>query len=165
MVKCDDWWLKPWNMRWVVPVKIHHEMMSHSMTLWSSPIWIDVLSCLKSYLLNRSFSVYIERFKSSSYTNFYNNGVPQLLLVLLYSFYTLLLLTKSFLIHLQIINSSLTILNSIYHTLLLTSHTLLLTLTKTVSIVYNWMPSNFNPLIPSKTEFLVTGVPVSSHFA
>ena len=50
--------------------------------------------------------------------------------VLYYSFYILLLSVKSYLIHLQVINSMLMTLNSIHHSRLLTSHTILLTLIK-----------------------------------
>ena len=63
-------------------------------------------------------------------------------------------------IHLQVINAMLMTLNSIYHSRLLTSHTVLnAQLEQTVSFVYNWMSSNFLSLNPSKTEFLVIGLP------
>ena len=53
-----------------------------------------------------------------------------LFLVLYYSFYILLLSIKSYLIHFQVINSTLMTFNFVYHSRLLTSHTILLILSK-----------------------------------
>jgi hypothetical protein len=50
------------------------------------------------------------------------------------------------------------ILNSIFHSRLLTSHPTSLTL-NTLYLVSNWMSANSLFLNPSKTEFLVIGLP------
>jgi hypothetical protein len=74
--------------------------------------------------------------------------------------YTPFLSVLSYLIHLQIIICMQMILNFSYNSLLLTLHTItiflnLLCLMSTI----NWMSSNFLSLNPSKTEFLLVGLP------
>ena len=66
---------------------------------------------------------------------------------------------KSYLIHLQVINSVLMTLNSISFLAVDFSHNIA-HLEQTVSNVYNWMSSNFLSLNPSKTEFLVIGLQI-----
>ena len=104
---------------------IDHSILLERLSSWFG-ITSNALSWMKSYLLNRSFSVNIEGSKSSSYQLFY--GVPQESVLGPLLFILLLLSVKSYLIHLQVINSMLMTLNSIYHSRLLTSHTILLTL-------------------------------------
>ena len=78
-------------------------------------ITLNAQSWIKSYLLDRSFFVNIESSKSSSYQLLH--GVPQgsvpspLIFIIAY-----------ILLHLQVMSSMLTILNSIYHSRLLTYH-------------------------------------------
>ena len=108
---------------------IDHSILLERLSSWFG-ITSDALSWLKSYLLNRSFSVNIEGSKSSSHQLLY--GVPQgsVLGPLLFVLYTVLLSVKSYLIHLQVINSTLMTLNFIYQSRLLTFHTILLILSK-----------------------------------
>ena len=92
----------------------------------------NVLSWIKSYWLNRSFSVNIETSRSSAYqqTLIWYVFLKDQFLVLYYSFDIQLLSVKSYLIHLQVINSMLMTLNSVSHSRLKTSHTILLILSK-----------------------------------
>ena len=113
---------------------IDHSILLKRLSPWFG-ITSNTLSWIKSYLLNRPFSVNIEGSKSSSYlsqlpTNSFMVFLKDLFLVLYNSFYILLLSVKSYLIHLQVINSTLMTLNFIYHSRLLTFHTMLLILSK-----------------------------------
>ena len=136
---------------------IDHSILLERLTSWFG-ISSNALSWIKSYLLNRSFSVNIEGSKSSSYQLLY--GVPQgsVLGPLLFILYTTPLS--------QVISDS-----SSSHKLYADDTQLYLSfsagdfshniahLEQTVSNVYNWMSSNFLSLNPSKTEFLVIGLP------
>ena len=79
--------------------------------------------------------------------------------VLYYSFY-ILLSVKSYLIHLQVINSIHADDTQLYisFSAIDFSHNIA-HLEQSVSNVYNWISSNFLSLNPSKTEFLVIGLP------
>ena len=116
------------------------------------------LSWLKSYLSHRSFYVNIDGSKSSSFQLFY--GVPQgsVLGPLLFILYTTPLST--------VISNS-----SAHHQLYADDTQLFISfsaadfahnishLEQTISNVSNWMSSNFLSLNPSKTEFLLIGLP------
>ena len=116
------------------------------------------LSWIKSYLQNRSFFVNIDNSKSSSYQLLY--GVPQgsVLGPLLFILYTTPLST--------VISQS-----PVNHQLFADDTQLFLSfsaanfslnitcLEQTISDVSNWMSSNFLSLNPSKTEFLLIGLP------
>ncbi|MFA9289573.1 MAG: reverse transcriptase domain-containing protein, partial [Weeksellaceae bacterium] len=117
-----------------------------------------VLSWIKSYLTSRSFKVILNGTESPIYQLFY--GVPQgsVLGPLLFILYTTPLskvIADSSSNHklyaddtqLYISFSAVDFSHNITH------------LEQTVSNVYNWMSSNFLSLNPSKTEFLVIGLP------
>jgi exonuclease III len=138
------------------------DTIDHSILLERLSSWFGIsstaLSWIKSYLLNRSFSVNIENSKSSVFQLLY--GVPQgsVLGPLLFILYTTPLST--------VISNS-----SANHHLFADDTQLFLSfsaadfaynithLENTISNVSNWMSSNFLSLNPSKTEFLIIGLP------
>ena len=138
------------------------DTIDHSILLERLSSWFGIssiaLSWIKSYLLNRSFYVNIENSQSSVFQLLY--GVPQgsVLGPLLFILYTSPLST--------IISNS-----SANHHLFADDTQLFLSfsaadfaynithLENTISNVSNWMSSNFLSLNPSKTEFLIIGLP------
>lgn len=138
------------------------DTIDHSILLERLSSWFGItetaLSWIHSYLLNRSFYVTIDNIKSSTYQLLY--GVPQgsVLGPLLFILYTTPLST--------VISDS-----SVNHKLYADDTQLYLSfsaadfaynishLEQTISNVYNWMSSNFLSLNPSKTEFLLLGLP------
>ena len=138
------------------------DTIDHSILLQRLSSWFGIsstaLSWIKSYLLNRSFYVNIENSKSSVFQLLY--GVPQgsVLGPLLFILYTTPLST--------LISNS-----SVDHHLYADDTQLFLSfsaadfshninhLENTISSVSNWMSSNFLSLNPSKTEFLIIGLP------
>jgi hypothetical protein len=136
---------------------IDHNILLERLSAWFG-ITSTALSWVKSYLLNRSFYVKIEDSVSSVYQLLY--GVPQgsVLGPLLFILYTTPLST--------VISNS-----SANHHLYADDTQLYLSfsaagfshnitfLETAISNVSNWMSSNFLTLNPSKTEFLVIGLP------
>ena len=138
------------------------DTIDHSILLERLLSWFGIsstaLSWIKSYLLNRSFYVNIENTKSSLFQLLY--GVPQgsVLGPLLFILYTTPLST--------VISNS-----AANHHLYADDTQLLLSfsavdfshnithLENTIANVSNWMSSNFLSLNPSKTEFLIFGLP------
>jgi exonuclease III len=136
---------------------IDHSILLERLSSWFG-ITSDALSWIKSYLLNRSFSVHIEGSKSSSYQLLY--GVPQgsvlgPLLFILYTSPLSKVISDSSSSHKLYADDT-----QLYISFLAAdfSHNIA-HLEQTVSNVYNWMSSNFLSLNPSKTEFLVIGLP------
>jgi len=138
------------------------DTIDHSTLLERFSYWFGIsstaLSWIKSYLLNRSFYVNIENSKSCVFQFLY--GVPpgSVLGPLLFILYTTPLSTV-------ISNSSAN--HQLYgdDTQLLLSFSALdfshniTHLEHTVTNVSNWMSSNFLSFNPSKTEFLIFGLP------
>jgi exonuclease III len=136
---------------------IDHSILLERLSSWFG-ITSTALSWLKSYLLNRSFHVNIDKFKSSPYLLLH--GVPQgsVLGPLLFILYTTPLST--------VISES-----STHHQLYADDTQLFLSFSaadfaynithieQTISKVSDWMSSNFLSLNPSKTEFLLIGLP------
>ena len=136
---------------------IDHTILLERLSAWFG-ITSTALSWVKSYLLNRSFYVSIEDSVSSVYQLLY--GVPQgsVLGPLLFILYTTPLST--------VISNS-----SANHHLYADDTQLYLSfsaagfshnitfLETAISNVSNWMSANFLTLNPSKTEFLVIGLP------
>ena len=136
---------------------IDHSILLHRLKSWFG-INNMVLSWIQSYLSSRSFSVDINGIKSSTFKLLY--GVPQgsVLGPLLFILYTTPLST--------IISRS-----SINHKLYADDTQLFLSfspvnfsqniklLQDTISEISSWMASNFLSLNPSKTEFLLLGLP------
>ena len=136
---------------------IDHSILLERLSSWFG-ITSTALAWLKSYLQNRSFYVTIDNSKSSSYQLLY--GVPQgsVLGPLLFILYTTPLST--------LISQS-----SAQHQLFADDTQLFLSfsaadfsfnithLEQTVSKVSDWMSANFLSLNPSKTEFLLIGLP------
>jgi hypothetical protein len=138
------------------------DTIDHSILLERLSSWFGIsstaLSWVKSYLVNRSFHVSIDNSKSSIFQLLY--GVPQgsVLGPLLFILYTTPLST--------IISNS-----SANHHLYADDTQLFLSfsaldfsrnithLETTISDVSNWMSANFLSLNPSKTEFLIIGLP------
>ena len=119
--------------------------------LGENPTCLIALSLLTSKVLKHLLI--------NSYMMFLND----LFLVLYSSFYILLLSVNSYLIHLQVINSMLMTLNSIYHSRLLTNHTILFTLNKLYLISItgyhltffpfkSWISCHWSPKTAWKTE-------------
>jgi len=136
---------------------IDHSMLLERLSSWFG-ISSNALSWIKSYLLNRSFYVNIENCKASVFRLLY--GVPQgsVLGPLLFILYTTPLSTV-------ISNSSANHQFFADDTQLLSSFSALdfshniTHLENTITNVANWMSSNFLSLNPSKTEFLIFGLP------
>jgi len=136
---------------------IDHSILLERLSSWFG-ITSTALSWIKSYLLQRSFYVNIDGSKSSSYQLLY--GVPQgsVLGPLLFILYTTPLSTV-------ISNSS--ALHQLYadDTQLFISFSAadfahnITHLEQTISNVSDWMSSNFLSLNPSKTEFIIIGLP------
>ena len=136
---------------------IDHSILLERLSSWFG-ITSTALSWIKSYLLQRSFYVNIDGSKSSSYQLLY--GVPQgsVLGPLLFILYTTPLSTV-------ISNSS--ALHQLYadDTQLFISFSAadfahnITHLEQTISNVSDWMSSNFLSLNPSKTEFMIIGLP------
>jgi hypothetical protein len=138
------------------------DTIDHSILLERLSSWFGIsstaLSWIKSYLVNRSFYVNIENTKSAVFQLLY--GVPQgsVLGPLLFILYTTPLSTV-------ISNSAAE--HHLYadDTQLFLSfsaadfHSNITHLENTISEVSNWMSSNFLSLNPSKTEFLILGLP------
>ena len=136
---------------------IDHSILLERLSSWFG-ITSTALSWLKSYLLNRSFYVNIDNSKSSVFQLLY--GVPQgsVLGPLLFILYTTPLST--------VISNS-----SANHHLYADDTQLFLSfsasdfshnithLERTISNISNWMSANFLSLNPSKTEFLIFGLP------
>jgi hypothetical protein len=136
---------------------IDHSILIERLSSWFG-ITSIALSWLKSYLSDRSFHVDINNFKSSPYQLLY--GVPQgsVLGPLLFILYTTPLST--------VISQS-----SVDHQLFADDTQLFMSfsaadfsfnvthLEQTISKVSSWMSSNFLSLNPSKTEFLLIGLP------
>ena len=136
---------------------IDHSILLERLTAWFGFREI-VLSWIKSYLTNRSFYINLSGTKSSIYQLLY--GVPQgsVLGPLLFSLYTTPLssiISQSTVNHhlyaddtqLYMSFSATNFCHDIVH------------LESTISSVHNWMSSNFLSLNPSKTEFLLIGLP------
>ena len=136
---------------------IDHSILLERLFSWFG-ITSTALSWIKSYLLNRSFYVNIENTKSSLFQLLY--GVPQgsVLGPLLFILYTTPLSTvisnSSANHHLYADDTQLFLSFSAADFAYNISH-----LEHTISNVYNWMSSNFLSLNPSKTEFLLVGLP------
>ena len=136
---------------------IDHSILLERLSSWFG-ITSTALSWIKSYLSHRSFYVNIDGSKSSTYQLLY--GVPQgsVLGPLLFILYTTPLSTV-------ISNSS--ALHQLYadDTQLFISFSAadfahkITHLEQTISNVSDWMSSNFLSLNPSKTEFIVIGLP------
>ena len=136
---------------------IDHSILLERLSSWFG-ITSTALSWIKSYLLHRSFYVNIDGSKSTTYQLLY--GVPQgsVLGPLLFILYTTPLST--------VISHS-----SAHHQLYADDTQLYISfsaadfaqnithLEQTISNVSNWMSSNFLSLNPSKTEFLLLGLP------
>lgn len=136
---------------------IDHSILLERLSSWFG-ITSTALGWLKSYLQNRSFYVTIDNINSSPYQLLY--GVPQgsVLGPLLFILYTTPLST--------LISQS-----SVQHQLFADDTQLFLSfsasdfsfnithLEQTISKVSDWMSSNFLSLNPSKTEFLLIGLP------
>jgi hypothetical protein len=138
------------------------DTIDHSILLHRLKSWFGInnlaLSWIKSYISSRSFFVDINGIKSSSFQLLY--GVPQgsVLGPLLFILYTTPLST--------IISKS-----SVNHKLYADDTQLFLSfsavnfsenikiLQQTICEISNWMASNFLSLNPSKTEFLLLGLP------
>ena len=107
------------------------DTIDHSIFLERLSSWFDItstaLSWIQAYLLNRSFYVNIENFKSSVFQLF-TVFLQDQSSILYSSFYTPLLLVQSKLIHQPIITSMLMILNFFYLSRLLIFHTISLIL-------------------------------------
>ena len=137
---------------------IDHSILLERLTSWFG-INNTALSWIKSYLSSRSFSVKINDIKSSYFQLFH--GVPQgsVLGPLLFILYTTPL-------------SSIISRTSVNHKLYADDTQLFLSfpatnfehniqlLQKTISEISSWMASNFLSLNPSKTEFLLIGLPL-----
>jgi hypothetical protein len=138
------------------------DTIDHSILLQRLSSWFGIcstaLSWIKSYLLNRSFYVNIENSKSSVFQLLY--GVPQgsVLGPLLFILYTTPLSTlisnSSVDQHLYADDTQLFLSFSAADFSHNINH-----LENTISSVSNWMSSNFLSLNPSKTEFLIIGLP------
>jgi len=139
------------------------DTIDHSILLERLSSWFNIsstaLSWIKSYLLNRSFYVNIETL-NYLYSNFFMEFLkdPSLVLYILFILYTTLLST--------VISNS-----SANHQLYADDAQLFLSfsalnfsynithLENTIANVANWMSSNSLSFIPSKTEFLIFGLP------
>jgi Reverse transcriptase (RNA-dependent DNA polymerase) len=136
---------------------IDHSILLERLSAWFG-ITSTVLSWIKPYLFNRSFYVDIENIKSSLFQLLY--GVPRgtALRPLLYLIYTTPLSTvishSSANHHLHAddtqLFSSFSAADFAYNISLLEL---------TISNIYNWTSYNFLVLNPSKTEFLLVGLP------
>ena len=134
---------------------IDHSILLERLSSWFG-ITSTALSWIQSYLLNRSFFVNIENSKSTVFQLLY--GVPQgsvlgPLLIILYTtplstvIYNLSANHHLYADDTQLLSFSAADFSYITH------------LENTISNVYNWMSSNFLSLKPSKTEFLIIGLP------
>jgi len=138
------------------------DTIDHSILLERLSSWFGIsstaLSWVKSYLINRSFHVSIDNSHSSVFQLLY--GVPQgsVLGPLLFILYTTPLSTvisnSSANHHLYADDTQL----FLSFSALDFSHNITL-LENTISDVSNWMSANFLSLNPSKTEFLIIGLP------
>jgi hypothetical protein len=137
-------------------------LTDHSILLERLSSWFGfnntVLSWIESYLTHRSFYVNLDGTKSSVFQLSY--GVPQgsvlgPLLFILYTTPLRTIISKSAANHhlyaddtqLYLSFSATDFCHNISH------------LENTISLVHNWMSSNFLSLSPSKTEFLIIGLP------
>jgi len=136
---------------------IDHSILLERLSSWFG-ITSTALSWIKSYLSHRSFYVNIDGSKSSTYQLLY--GVPQgsVLGPLLFILYTTPLSTvisnSSALHQLYADDTQLFISFSAADFAYKITH-----LEQTISNVSDWMSSNFLSLNPSKTEFIVIGLP------
>ena len=136
---------------------IDHSILLERLSAWFG-ITSTALSWIKSYLLNRSFYVNIDNTKSPVFQLLY--GVPQgsVLGPLLFILYTTPLSTvisnSSANHHLYADDTQLFLSFSAADFAHNISH-----LEQTIPNVYDWMSSNFLSLNPSKTEFLLIGLP------
>jgi HEPN domain-containing protein len=138
------------------------DTIDHSILLERLSSWFGIssiaLSWIESYLLNRSFYVNINNCKSSHFQLLY--GVPQgsVLGPLLFILYTTplssVISNSSAAHHLYADDTQLYLSFSAPDFAYNISH-----LENTICEVQNWMSSNFLSLNPSKTEFLIIGLP------
>jgi len=143
------------------------EAIDHAILLERLSSWFGIsstaLSSIESNLLNCSFNINIENSKSSVFQLLYGVSQGFILGALLFILYTTPLSTvisnSAANHHLYAINTQLLLSLSVLDFSQNSQSHKFTHLESTIANVSNWMSSNFRCLNPTKTEFLIFGLP------